>query len=290
MSLSAACLPLKESAVHLECDVDASVVLLTVSGRWDRALWQRTTERLTKCLAEHPEALIVDLTGLDDPAGASATTWMTAQRNAAALAPSVQLALCIPPDLPLADRMQRLGARRYLPIYAKVRQARVAIASRLPMTERAVLTLGAGPESPSLARNLVSDACLAWDRVELLHPSRSVMSELVNNAIEHAGTEMTVVVSLRGAGLHLSVADGVAAPPRVIKLSRVRRDQPLDERGRGLQVVSALAVAWGSLPTRTGKVVWATLQPPLAPAPKQPRNRAPRLPSTVRNEGPTGPR
>ncbi|MBM2622215.1 ATP-binding protein [Actinoplanes sp. LDG1-06] len=290
MSLSAACLPTKESAVHLECDVDASVVLLTVSGLWDRTLWKLTTERLQKCLAEHPEALIVDLTDLVDPTALSATTWMAAQRSAAAMMPSVQLALCIPPALPLADRMQRLGARDFLPVYAKVRQARVAIASRLPLTERLVLRLNPEPEAPSLARNLVSDACQAWDRIELLHPGRSVMSEIVTNAIEHAGTEMTVVVSLRGAGIHLSVADGVTDPPHQIKLSRVRRDQPLDERGRGLQVVSALAVAWGSLPTRTGKVVWATLQPRVNPAPRQSRNRAPRLPSSVRNDGPTGPR
>ena len=142
--------------MHVECDVDASVVLLTVNGRWDRQLWTKTTERLHKCLAEHPEALIVDLTDLDDPAGTSAPTWMTAQQNAAAMIPPVQLAVCIPPEQPLADRMQRLGARRYLPVYAKVRQARVAIASRLPLTERLTLTLDPEPEAPSAARTASS--------------------------------------------------------------------------------------------------------------------------------------
>jgi hypothetical protein len=279
----------KEPAVHLESDVDASLVTLTVDGAWDRALWKQTTERLNKCLAEHPEALIVDLSWLDDPGAVSAPTWMAAQRKAAAMTPPVQLALCIPPDLPLADRMQRLGARHYLPVYARVRQARVAIAGRLPLTERLKATLPPEPDSPSIARNLVSDACLAWDRVELLHPSRAVMSELVTNAIEHARTEATVVVSLRGAGVHLSVADGVTAPPRLLRMSRVRRDQPLDEHGWGLHMVDALAVAWGSLPTSTGKVVWATLQPP-ATHKRQPRNGTPRLPSSVRNDGPTGPR
>ncbi|GAB2610001.1 ATP-binding protein [Paractinoplanes abujensis] len=288
MSLRAACLPTEEPAMHLESDADASVVLLTIRGRWDRRLWHLATERLKKCLAEHPEAVVVDLSELDDPAAASATTWMTAQRTAAAMLPPVQLALCIPPDLPLADRMQRLGARHYLPVYAKVRQARVAIASRLPLTERLVLTLAPEPEAPRLARNLVSDACLAWDRVQLLHPGRSVMSELVSNAVEHARTEMTVVVSLRGAGIHLSVADGVTEPPRRIKPSRVRRDRPLDERGRGLQVVSALAIAWGTLPTRTGKVVWATMQPRAKDARRQPRNDSPRLPPALRDERPTG--
>lgn len=272
--------------MHLESDVDASVVLLTVDGRWDRVLWKLTTDRLHKCLAEHPEALIVDLSDLDDPGAESATTWMAAQQKAAAMNPSVQLALCIPPELPLADRMQRLGARRYLPVYARVRQARVAIAGRLPLTERLAITLRPEPDAPSIARNLVGDACLSWDRHELLHPSRAVMSELVNNAIEHARTEMTVVVSLRGAGIHLSVADGVAAPPQLLRMSRVLRGRPLDEHGRGLHLVSVLATAWGSLPTRTGKVVWATLQPPL----RQPRNSSPRLPSSIQNDGPTGPR
>jgi len=261
MSSSAACLTARQPAVHLSSDADASVVLLTVRGRWDRTLWHLASQRLRKCLAEQPEALVVDLSALDDTRGTSAATWVAAQRDAAAMTPPVPLALCIPPELPLADRMQLLGARRYLPIYAKVRQARVAIAGRLPPAERVVLVLNADPEAPSMARNLVGDACLAWDRVELLHPSRAVMSELVTNAVDHANTEMTVVVSLRGAGIHLGVADRVAAPPRTLKLSRVRRDQPLDDRGHGLRLVTALSTAWGTLPTSTGKLVWATVLP-----------------------------
>ena len=245
--------------MHLESDVDASVVLLTITGRWDRALWKQTTERLHKCLAEHPEALIVDLSDLHDPFSVSAPTWLTAQNAAAAREPAVQLALCIPPDLPLADRIQRLGTRRFLPVYAKVRQARVAISGRLPLTERVALVLPPDPDSPSIARNLVGDACLAWGRPELMHPARLVMSELVTNALEHAGPPIAVVVSRRGDGVHLTVSDGMATPPRLLKPARPQRDRPLDERGRGMRVVRATAAAWGWLPTRTGKVVWATL-------------------------------
>jgi hypothetical protein len=32
-----------------------------------------------------------------------------------------------------------------------------------------------------------------------------------------------------------------------------------DERGRGLQLVHAIADGWGATPTRDGKVVWATV-------------------------------
>ena len=256
--------------MHLESDVDASVALLTIRGAWNTTLSQATIDTLRKRLAEHPEALIVDLSGLDDPTAASAPTWLTARRTAAHMDPPVQLALCVPPELPLADRLQRLGARKYLPIYARVRQARVAIAGRLPTTERLVLNLPPEPDAPAIARNLVGDACLVWERPELLHPSRLVMSELVTNAVEHARTEMTVVVSSRGAGVHLSVADLVATAPQVLRPARPRRGQPLDERGSGLRTVAATAVAWGTLPTRTGKLVWATLQPGIARAAPRP--------------------
>jgi anti-sigma regulatory factor (Ser/Thr protein kinase) len=261
MPISAACRPGSESTVRVESEIDAAVALMTVHGLWDQPLWQATSTALSKCFGEHPEALIVDLSGLEDPISASASTWVAAQHDAAGMRPPVQMALCVPPSLPLADRMQRLVAPGNLPVYARIRQARVAIAGRLPASDRMLRTLPAEPESPSMARDLVTDACLAWGLPELLHPGRLIMSELVTNAVEHAGTEMTVVVTRRGAGLHLAVSDEVVTLPHLIKPARPRRGQPLDERGRGLLTVTATATAWGALPTRTGKVVWATLQP-----------------------------
>lgn len=247
-------------SVSVETDIDAAVALMTLRGKWERRLWSAAVTALHKCLAEHPEALIVDLTELDDPASGSALAWVTAQRNAAAMQPPVQIALCVPPDLPLADRLQRLGARRFLPVYAKVRQARVAIASRLPLTERLSVTLQPDADAPRIARTLVHDACMAWNMPDLLRQSELVISELVTNAVRHARTELAVVISLRGRCLHLSVYDRLAHPPRQPRLARPRPGAPLDELGRGLQTVTATAVAWGSLPTRTGKVVWATMR------------------------------
>jgi histidine kinase-like protein len=257
MTVSTACRPVE---VSVQGDLDAAVALMSVRGTWDQPLRQVASTTLNDCLSAHPEALIVDLSDLDDHDCGSATTWAAAQRSAAALQPLVQLALCIPPDLRLADRMQHLRARGHLPVYARLRQARVAIAARLPL-ERKTLTLAPEPESPSLARDLIGGACLAWELPELLHPARLVVSELVTNAIEHARTAITVSVSRRGAGIHLTVTDGEPALPRMRKPARPRPGRPLDDRGRGLRVVTAAADAWGALPTATGKVVWATLQP-----------------------------
>ncbi|WIM95972.1 ATP-binding protein [Actinoplanes oblitus] len=247
-------------SVHVDIGADAAVSLLTVRGSWDDRLRRHTSVSLRQCFTEHPDALIVDLSRLLDPHSASVPTWTTARAVAATLRPPVHLALCVPPDLPLADRMQGLGAGRFLPVYAKVRQARVAVAGRIPDGERLVATLPPDTDAPSAARNLVSDACLAWGLTTLLHPSRLVMSELVTNAVEHAGTEIRVVVTRRGAGLHLSVGDGDPRMPRMLRPARPRKGMPLDERGRGLRTVSETAELWGAVPTENGKVVWATVR------------------------------
>ncbi|WP_189328404.1 ATP-binding protein [Actinoplanes ianthinogenes] len=251
-----------EQGVSVSVDIaaDAAVSLLTVRGPWDDQLRRSTSVSLRRCFTEHPDALIVDLSRLRDPHSESVPTWTTARTVAAALEPPVHLALCVPPDLPLADRMQGLGAGRFLPVYAKVRQARVAVTGRIPEGERMVVTLRPDTDAPSLARNLVSDACLAWGLARLLHPSRLVMSELVTNAVEHAGTEIRVVVTRRGAGLHLSVGDGDPRMPRLRRPAPPRRGRPLDERGRGLQTVHETAELWGAVPTESGKVVWATVR------------------------------
>jgi hypothetical protein len=257
--------PQHQGQITVQRDMDADVMTLTVRGSWNPKLWSSTSSALRKCFAEHPTGLVVDLSALQDETAASVATWTTAQRVAAQMTPPVQMAMCVPPALTLADRLQRQGARRYLPVYATVRQARVALESRMPLTDRLQLRLPPEPDSPALARDLVGDACLAWQVPHLLHPCRLVMSELVTNAVEHAGSEINVTVTRRGAGLHLAVADTSPVLPRLIALTPPRPDEPLNEQGRGLRTVSSVATIWGCEPTATGKIVWATVRGPERP-------------------------
>ena len=115
-------------------------------------------------------------------------------------------------------------------------------------------------DSPSAARNLVADVCHAWQLLPLLHAGRAVVSELVANAVEHARTDLTLTVSLRGCGLHLAVRDGSPILPRRRELARPVPGRPLDERGHGLRVVEAESTAWGAMPVAGGKVVWAVVR------------------------------
>jgi anti-sigma regulatory factor (Ser/Thr protein kinase) len=143
-----------------------------------------------------------------------------------------------------------------------MRKAPEAPASPSPGAEQLALTLAPDPDAPALARNLVGDACRAWRLPDLLHPGRLVMSELVTNAVEHARSTIRVELSRRVSGLRIAVSDASPVLPHLIDLAPPRRGLPLDERGRGLRTVQAVATAWGAMPTANGKVVWATLRPP----------------------------
>jgi two-component sensor histidine kinase len=87
------------------------------------------------------------------------------------------------------------------------------------------------------------------------------MLELVTNAVEHAGTDMLVTVTRREQGLHLVVRDGNLVLPRRLPVAPGLTSARSDQRGQGLQVVEALARAWGARLTNdgTGKIVWATV-------------------------------
>ena len=161
---------------------------------------------------------------------------------------------------PLAVRLNRLGTKRFLPLYDTLPQARTAVASGLPLTDQLQQALPPDPRSAKQARLMVAEACRAWNLVHLLYPAQLVVSELAANAIQHAGTDMLVTVSRRGGGLNIAVRDGNPQLPRLRRSAAV--ENSLGEGGRGLQIVQNAAAGWGALPTheRDGKVVWATLR------------------------------
>lgn len=241
-------------------DVDTAVIEAAVSGRWCQRLCLDITAAVRKCFAEHPAAVIIDLHDLDDPDGASMPLWLSERRVATAMLPPVQLALCLPESTKLADRLRRVGAHWLLPMFPTMFEARRAVSRRVPLTDMVQLRLPPEPMAAAEAARLVGEACTAWDLLGLLQPARLIMSQLVSNAVEHAGTNMLVTVSRRGAGMHLSVRDGDPRLPRLLDRERGYVGEPADDRGKGLQVVHAHAVAWGAMPTAVGKVVWATIR------------------------------
>jgi anti-sigma regulatory factor (Ser/Thr protein kinase) len=112
--------------------------------------------------------------------------------------------------------------------------------------------------SPGAARRFVTE-CL--DRVSGAPVDVAVLltSELVTNAVLHAGTPMVVTVT-SGAGLvRVAVRDGSAALPVVRYYDRGA------STGRGLQLVETLARRWGVETDGASKTVWFEVASPDEP-------------------------
>jgi len=80
-----------------------------------------------------------------------------------------------------------------------------------------------------------------------------VISELVDNIIDHDGELLGVALSREGNGVKVSVLDGSMDPP----VAQTRN--PLAGRGRGPQIMEALALSWGYRVHDYGKTVWARI-------------------------------
>ncbi len=241
------------SSVTAVNDVESGVVHLRVRGAWTPDLHDRTSRWLRKCFAEGPAALIVDLGDLDDPEATSLPAWLNARRTGAGREPPIEVAVCLPGGH-LAGRLNRMGAGRFLPTFTTVSEARTAMLSRRVLTDRVVRRLPPERGSLAAARRLVTGCCTGWDLPDLNDDATLIVSELVANAVEHAGTKMLLLVSRRRDGVHIAVCDEDPALPRVPE-----HDEVLHLRGRGLMLIEAITHCWGAMPTATGKVVWATL-------------------------------
>ncbi|MFE3169730.1 SpoIIE family protein phosphatase [Streptomyces sp. NPDC059224] len=129
-------------------------------------------------------------------------------------------------------------------------------------------TLPGSPLAPGSARVLVR-ACLdEWTDCGLLEPGRRVaedamvvVSELVTNAVVHAGTELEVDWWLEESRQETAfVVEVTDHHP-----SRAPRDHPGEtpyetpEYGRGLRLVASLAESWGVTYRIGAKTVWARL-------------------------------
>lgn len=117
------------------------------------------------------------------------------------------------------------------------------------------------PTAPRAARDLVSRALVDWRLSQQIPDVCLVVSELVTNAMIHAGTDIDVTLAEHRRSVRVAVRDHSHALP-------VERHGRSDEHGRGLGIVAELASSWGVLPHADGgKVVWAVFD--AAPRPER---------------------
>lgn len=103
------------------------------------------------------------------------------------------------------------------------------------------------------ARAFVRAACVDVLPDRAVATASLLTSELVSNAVLHAGSAPELVVSTSTLGLRVEVADGSHVCPRASTA------EPGADHGRGLMFVDQLASRWGVDITSTGKCVWFEL-------------------------------
>ncbi|WP_245665487.1 ATP-binding protein [Actinoplanes subtropicus] len=201
---------------------------------------------LLDVLAGQPEAVVVDVGGLEFGEPAVAAGVMRDVRRETTFWPAAQLTLCdarggrwrgsgwaLQPDCGRA--FDELGEPR--------------------SDRRIALDLEPEVSAARRCREVITAACARWERDELAEPACIVVTELVNNAVAHAKTSMVVLIATVGDGVSVAVRDRSTVTPSYPGTPVA----PTAAGGRGMLLIDATAGRWGSLPLADGKVVWALL-------------------------------
>lgn len=114
-------------------------------------------------------------------------------------------------------------------------------------------SLAPHPASVGDARRLVRELLTGAGRDDLVDAAETAVTEVVTNALVHAGTRIGLATRVDRDGLRVEVTDGSA------QLPTLRNNGPLAGTGRGLRLVQRTVDRWGVDTHRTGKTVWFEL-------------------------------
>ena len=130
----------------------------------------------------------------------------------------------------------------------------------LEVTQAALLeaetSLAGELRSAGEARRFVDETLRRWDCADLLDTVKLLISEMVTNAVVHAGSDVDVCVQLTDRVVRVSVFDDSPQQPVV------KRAAAEETSGRGMALVDAMSSGWGVEPTFKGKRVWFELPRP----------------------------
>jgi hypothetical protein len=144
------------------------------------------------------------------------------------------------------------------------------------------MTLPVHELAARLARRATHDTLGSWGLGHLEETATLLVSELVSNAVRHAGTGLVLELALEAGGrwLRMEVADADPHPPLP------RTPAALDESGFGFVLIEALADKWGVRETATGKGVWAELDSDIDVKHEPVRGCIPAIQPAARTSGP----
>ncbi|MFG3498121.1 SpoIIE family protein phosphatase [Streptomyces sp. NPDC047928] len=147
------------------------------------------------------------------------------------------------------------------------------------ITARAAASFDPVGRSVATARAFVRDTLQGWGYNDVVDDAVVLTSELVTNAVVHAGTSADVLCLRTENGVRVEVADRY--PEREVPLqgSAAALAHPERENGRGLLLCAALASRWGVEYSPAKKQVWFQLDLPDRPVGT--RSAVPALPTNL---------
>ncbi|QIB43190.1 SpoIIE family protein phosphatase [Streptomyces aureoverticillatus] len=133
------------------------------------------------------------------------------------------------------------------------------------ITARAAATFEPVGRSVATARSFVRDTLQGWGFTDVVDDAVVLTSELVTNAVVHAGTAADVLCLRTEDAVRIEVSDHYPEREIPLQSSPATMGSPDREGGRGLQLCAALATRWGVDYTSTHKQVWFQLDLPDRP-------------------------
>ncbi|MCC5474036.1 SpoIIE family protein phosphatase [Streptomyces barringtoniae] len=147
------------------------------------------------------------------------------------------------------------------------------------ITARAAATFEPVGRSVATARSFVRDTLQGWGFADIVDDAVVLTSELVTNAVVHAGTHADVLCLRAEDGVRIEVSDRYPEREVPLQNAAATMGSPDREGGRGLQLCAALATRWGVDYTPTHKNVWFQLNLPERPVGT--RTAGPSLPADL---------
>lgn len=236
--------------------------VLRVSGSVQPLDSPRLREALAKAMAQGPTCLVCDLSAVTRLAPVCVAVLVAAQWTTPWPGPVVWL---VGARGQPSAALRATGVARFLLV---ADSAAVALARQAtePPRLRERLILAPLPTAPRRARRFTEDVLARWAVPEVTQDASLVVSELVTNGVQHAGTDLELRLEHARSLLQIAVRDRGNLSDRLVNAAQAsgRHDTPADtplERGRGLEIVRTIADGSGQTSDPAGGTVyWATLR------------------------------
>lgn len=245
----------RQSPLVVSIGAIRTTLVLTVGGVLDSTTYRMLRDRIIKAALEEPPAVIVDVTALEVPAESGWSVFTSASWYVSTW-PDIPIALTCAHDAG-RQAITRNGVARYVPVYTTVEAAADGVLNLGHRGRQCAHTeLPATLASLSESRGMVREFLAAWSLSEFIPTALVIVNALVENVLKHTDCAPGLTLETDGKTVTIAVEDDSVAAAH----QRERLSGEVDAMS-GLAIVAALARAWRSTPTPSGKTVWAVIGP-----------------------------